>query len=61
MAKQKAAVVEEVSLASEGAPRPRLHKLIIRNFRSIGPHLLRSSLMILLYLSVQIMLVKVVF
>ena len=36
MAKQKAAVVEEVSLASEGSPRPRLHKLIIRNFRSIG-------------------------
>jgi putative ATP-dependent endonuclease of OLD family len=36
MAKQKPVPVEAVSLTSENSPRPRLHKLIIQNFRSIG-------------------------
>ena len=38
MAKAPKAVIEEVSLTSEdeAIPRPRLHKLIIKNFRSIG-------------------------
>ncbi|PMY67038.1 MULTISPECIES: ATP-dependent endonuclease [Pseudomonas] len=36
MAKQKTAAAETISLTSDNAPRPRLHKLIIRNFRSIG-------------------------
>lgn len=33
---KKAAVAEIIPLTEEGAPRPRLHKLIIQNFRSIG-------------------------
>ncbi|QMV65603.1 AAA family ATPase [Pseudomonas berkeleyensis] len=33
---KKSAVSEVVSLIEEGTPRPRLHKLIIQNFRSIG-------------------------
>lgn len=36
MAKQKAIPVEAAFLANEHSPRPRLHKLIIKNFRSIG-------------------------
>lgn len=34
---KKKADTEPVSLVTEGGGRPRLHKLIIRNFRSIGP------------------------
>lgn len=34
--KKKASDADPVSLASEGVSRPRLHKLIISNFRSIG-------------------------
>lgn len=33
---KKPAVAEIVPLIEEGTPRPRLHKLIIQNFRSIG-------------------------
>lgn len=36
MAAKKKAEGEPVSLAPEGAGRPRLHKLIIKNFKSIG-------------------------
>ncbi|UWE17167.1 ATP-binding protein [Herbaspirillum huttiense] len=39
MATKKKEVIEVVSLASEdpAVPRPRLHKLIIKNFRTVGP------------------------
>ncbi|MGY4489878.1 AAA family ATPase [Pseudomonas sp. TE3610] len=33
---KKQPVLEIVALTADGAPRPRLHKLIIQNFRSIG-------------------------
>jgi putative ATP-dependent endonuclease of OLD family len=36
MAAKKKTEAESVALSEEGAPRPRLHKLIVRNFRSIG-------------------------
>ena len=36
MAVAKKTVVEQIELTKEGEPRPRLHKLIIKNFRSIG-------------------------
>ncbi|MBU1413916.1 AAA family ATPase, partial [Myxococcota bacterium] len=34
--KKKAPEAEPISLVTEGANRPRLHKLVIKNFRSIG-------------------------
>lgn len=36
MATKKAAAEPLVALAEEGAPRPRLHKLVVKNFRAIG-------------------------
>jgi putative ATP-dependent endonuclease of the OLD family len=36
MATKKKAEAEPIPLAPEGAGRPRLHKLIVKNFRSIG-------------------------
>lgn len=36
MAAKKKAGTEPISLAPEGAGRPRLHKLVVKNFRSIG-------------------------
>ncbi len=35
-AKKKTSDVDPVPLAANGASRPRLHKLIIKNFRAIG-------------------------
>lgn len=35
-AKKKKTDAEPISLAPEGVARPRLHKLVVRNFRSIG-------------------------
>ena len=44
MPQRKTKLPEAIALAQEGTPRPRLHKLLIRNFRSIGPKAIEIEL-----------------